>query len=545
MLISVFSACNLTSSSQPTTTSTSTTQKPTTTTAKVDVIPLRVPKNLGTMTMGKLFYKPKQAATIYKINTLPLSADYIAALRCLQGLVARTYSATIYLENTNDDAFWSNYTATEYGLVFEDMLPANAFIKFKDKITTFVLYNEANAYEYEIAQTYASLNDGIAVTKAVSKILKPSFPATTTYNISTQFKNKKEANAWAISNLLEKCEKNYIGLASRTTGFNDYIYAVKAFAISFDPKIADDVSTLKTVFKSNYKMPAVVFGDLFDLSELCSASGFAYINTDALTNGSFFASAPTASKSLSQPKSVDKKATDGQIYASFCVTDNDKLTSNQTALRNILSAPIRGSTPLGVEINPALFEIAPPIISWYYSNSDTSTIYVSSSCGYSSINPATLPAFAMEGWQATNNFFLQKADISVMVLSKKPVFDQKFKSFVQKNDIDGYIDCCDKEAKYFETKPFVSSNIIKDIKNKKDYKLTANPGVPTFICFYITASELGNSPFETLDNLVKQYQAANPGVFEFLLPNDLLATIKGYEDNKAAEKASTLTTKSQ
>ena len=54
----------------------------------------------------------------------------------------------------------------------------------------------------------------------------------------------------------------------------------------------------------------------------------------------------------------------------------------------------------------------------------------------------------------------------------------------------------------------------------------------TVLCFNINASELGNSPFVTLDNLVKQYQAANPGVFEFLLPNDLLATIKGYEDSK-------------
>jgi len=87
-----------------------------------------------------------------------------------------------------------------------------------------------------------------------------------------------------------------------------------------------------------------------------------------------------------------------------------------------------------------------------------------------------------------------------------------------------------------------------NIKNKKDYKVTANPLAPTFICFYITASELGSSPFETLDNLVKQYQAANPRLFEFLLPNDLLATIKGYEDNKpatATEKATTLTTKTK
>ena len=185
LLISVLSACDLTSRNQSSSTSTTTTQKPTTTTAApLEVIPVRVPKTLGTMTMGKLFYKPKQASTIYKINTLNLSADYIAALRCLQGLVARTYSATIYLENTSDDSFWSNYTATEYGLVFEEMTPADAFAKFKDKITTFVLYNEANAYEYEIAQTYASLNDGIAVTKAVSEMLKPLFTsALITYDI--------------------------------------------------------------------------------------------------------------------------------------------------------------------------------------------------------------------------------------------------------------------------------------------------------------------------------------------------------------------------
>ncbi len=528
-------------SSNQTTNSTVTTQP--VTTIKKPTIPARLPKNLGTMTMGTLFYKPAQAPTVYKIKTASLTPDYIAALRCLQGLVARTSTAAIYLEAGENDTFWSSYTASEYGLVFEDITPVKAFQKYRDKLKTIVTYNEKNDYEYAIAQTYASVNDGIPMTQNVYTILKTYLAdITNIYDISKQFKNKKEANLWAVNNLLNHCEKNYIGIESRETEYNDYLYAVKAMTLSLDIKNADDVNTLKTIFKSNYTMPAVVFSSNNAFDDLCSEAGFSFINNDSLSNSTFFASTPN-SNGFTQAESVDRKAVPGKIYASFCITDSNKLTSNQTALRNILKTPVRGSTPIGIEINPSLYEIAPPIINWFYTNTGTSSVYISGSCGYSGINPSVFPAFAAEGWKATNNFFLTKTAISVSVLQKKPAYNDKFLKFLDDNVISGYIDSCSNDGpKYFSKTPFVCSSVLTDIKNKKDYTITSKPESPTFLCFYISADELGASPFETLDNLVKQYQAANPGLIEFLLPTDLLKTLKSYEENKPITIAASTST---
>ena len=105
---------------QPTTAATSAVTVPQVTTTAAPTMPLRAPKTLGSMTMGSVYYKPEMAAAVYAVDTTKLSDSEIAMLRCLQGLVARTDSAAIYLMGTDSDRFWNTHTAEEYGIVFKE-----------------------------------------------------------------------------------------------------------------------------------------------------------------------------------------------------------------------------------------------------------------------------------------------------------------------------------------------------------------------------------------------------------------------------------------
>ena len=140
------------------------------------VLPTRTPELLGSMKMATAFYKCSQAPSVIRVNIKEASDGMKAALRCLQGLVARTENASIYLSETDYDQFWQDYTAADFGTVFKSVNAMDAFSRYQKLIKGLVIYDEKNEYEYPIAQTMASLLGYLPVTQAVQADLEDVLP---------------------------------------------------------------------------------------------------------------------------------------------------------------------------------------------------------------------------------------------------------------------------------------------------------------------------------------------------------------------------------
>ena len=514
------------SSSQQTSTTAPTSTAVPSTTLPAPTIPVRVPETLGTMEMGTVFYKPKQASTVFSVNIEKASSAEVAALRCLQGLVARTSSGAVYLQSGEDDAFWRDYTESEYGLLFKDFTAEQLFQKYADSVKSFVVYDEKRAYEFPIAQSLASAQDGLAVTEELLTQYAPYFSEDIKITrLSSVCKDESSAMKWAVENVLPLCEKQYIGIVGQEDAFNDYLYAVKAFTVSVSKNTKK--TFLEAIGDAGYQEPGIVFQSGVDLTGDVGSAGFGTIECTGFANATFFASFPNSNRDFSQPNAVDKKALDGRIYVSIVLTDDNLLLSQRDLVNRLINPAVRGNTPVGFAVNPSLSELAPAIFKWYQQNRASNTLFVSTDGGYCAIDEASFKSDALVSWQLTNRHFLDDSGLSILNLTSSDKEDTLV-SVLDALNRSGYLCKGMEDSALLAGKPAIAVRELLNLEDISDFKLPAEQTEARFVCLFVPISELGEQPYQKLDELVTQYQTANPERVEFLLPNDLCKTFLQY-----------------
>jgi hypothetical protein len=87
-----------------------------------------------------------------------------------------------------------------------------------------------------------------------------------------------------------------------------------------------------------------------------------------------------------------KPPLENKIYVTFIVSDGDNLQAVQHFTRRHWDDPMRGQVPIGWTMPPAMVDVSPNILSWYWENATENDALVSGPSGIGYTYPARWPS---------------------------------------------------------------------------------------------------------------------------------------------------------
>ena len=510
------------------------------TTAPEPTAPARTPQTIGNMQLQTLYYKPQMAPAVYCVDARTLSDTRRAVLHCIQGLAARNDAACIYIITDSNDTFWRDHTRDDYGVIFKNISYSELCGKYADQIKVLAVYDETSSYQYAVAQTYASVYDGVVVPRSALESLRHTFPQAEIVSLDETLTDPGQAADWMIENLLPSCNKNYIGIADIDSAYNDYLYATKTATLTVNPEDAAQTAALKKLLsQTGYILPAVAMTDNDAFVALLSEHGFGALDLGGFSNVTFLASFPVPESDASSPVFTSQLTTGIRAYISICIQNGD-LPAND-ALHTLMRSATRGSTPISVELNPSFIELAPPVFAWYNTGRRASTAFYSANTGYMQIDADKMSASVLQSFLLINRHFLNQCGLTV--LSVDTISAEKIPLFSDQLYLNGILSSGIQSSKIVHEVPMIRCIPVDQLETYTDYALPQSEHVQ-FICLYISASQLGSDPFEQLEKLVNQYQEQNDGKVEFLLAGNLIKTFQDYYNRQQTVSTTTETTAS-
>ena len=512
--------------------------------------PARTPERVGTMTMHNLFYKAAPSGET--VDCVDLrgedNATVIAAL-CLQGLIARSRSASVFVITCTNDEAWKNDLTRRYHVTFRSTTADELFYRYRDLVKKRIIYGfpGGDNYEMVMAINIASVSDGLPVTEALDKRLT-ALSTVPREDVRGRWNGRVSAYTWGIEHILPQCTRHYVGACDQNDTVWDYLYATKSFCFWLDYTFAPEREVIEQLLRSDYTMPGLVFGygeggDL--LLNATAPEGFAYFVSDYFVNATFFSSFSASKAYYTQNPIMTAGQTpqNGVMYVSLYISDGDNVQFNQKASQFLWSNTAhRGAYPIGLELNPALYELAPTMLEWYISRLTKNDELMGGPAGFSYIWEDIYKPSAFSAWHAVNNYFLQKAGMRTIASSRVPQVNDRV-HFMSQSVILGALDWGDPSeadqsfsgnAYLFEDKPLVvSTNCGLDITDKFS-SVEPDPDRPTFYSLCITQAALGEAPggmyygYRYINEQCDKLKARYGENIRFCLPSDLLTLAHTY-----------------
>ncbi len=469
---------------------------------------------LNKMTLKNVFYNTAEVTDICLIDVSQSDADTIETLRSLQGLVARNYGGAIYLHSGSAaDEFWFEYLSSEYGFYFKRTTPAEAIKRFSKYIKGAITYSDDNPYEYTVANNVAIQSEYLLVTENTTSLVSPVLTNKPLIDIRGQFKNKREAYDYIIENCLPQSSIRYLGFASKSTGFADYLYAIKALVIDFDFSEEWETEMLSNLIgRPDWNEVCYVFTDRKMSSALVntfSSNGFGIINVGNFANTTLLSSA-TIEYSSNNPKYENKTLNKNMIYASIHY-NVDSLADIQRTAYTVWGQKSENSA-ISVEFHPVLYELAPPIAKWFRQNRTNNDMLISADLGCGIMNLSVMTPSTADKFRRVNEYFLKMCGIDVVSDG------EKIYTLSSYNDmLDGL------------TVPETETNItasmsFTDVEGFENWITNAEPisVAPMYFLIELSSNDFTGYEFAQVDKIITQLLKNKKGVFKFVHAKNIL-----------------------
>lgn len=326
--------------------------------------------------------RPGARVVVHSVAADP--QDVRVALACLQGHVNRR-DPRLYLEYTDHDAKWLEwYRERGYVGTVERMESADDVVsRFREEVTGAVVYDDQFV---NIATMLASVHNAIACTPEIAR--RWALPVIA--DLRGRWRTHAQAYRWAFDRLWPRMNHEVLccGHPRRSPQQTDYLVAHRIFTffISGAADGADEANdpveeTLlaEKIFAATEPNSAVIgwwawgdppegIGEYWGMT-LASRYAKVTVGTEFMTNMSFHSAVPGPKQLRQQhvPRQPKISLDPTKVYVAAAVLDsgNDPWYWLRPQ-RDVWEAPGRGETALGWIIGPALYDLAPGIVEWYY-----------------------------------------------------------------------------------------------------------------------------------------------------------------------------------
>lgn len=330
------------------------------------------------------------AETMDYIYIGDLTADEQIAFSALQGLMNKSQPRIHLLEFVTGKGNWIN-EATVGFTSRNTYTAANKYdmiAKYANEVDGVVLYSTTNSTHYRnLASTVAGLRNAIPVTQTVydemlnNGIDLPIVVDLTglTYTSATDIYNYLYSTYWG------ECSKRLIVSAypgDILTYVRDIAAATGAAVVYLDC----ENSTEQGVYEKFLK-------DMVDDGSTSIAMGWYTEERSGIGTGTkygigtvpadFYMCATTfggTDHTIQQPEVPAKPTLENKVYIAMYISDGDNIQYNQGAMKDLWdsSSNVRGKVAINWTISPALVDVGPGLLNYYYANATDKDCFV---CG--------------------------------------------------------------------------------------------------------------------------------------------------------------------
>ena len=336
-----------------------------------------------------VFLAPATSVRTLDMRAAALSDDERVMFCALQGIINRT-RPRILLYNHNEEAqtIWPTAHSIRTSAI-SSSTPYNLVKPFKEEIRGLVLYSTQLSSHYaNLAVTIAGLERLLPVTAAVRDKLVANgmdFPVvedltTLTMTSVTNIYNYLYNNYWSRCN-----HRLLISERPNIPYVHDIGVACGSACVWLDPRTASEKTVLDKFLKDMTPGRDFVMGwypeERSGVGE-ATRYGLSTVPGDFFENTTIYTAVNKPVKIAPVPK---RPKLENKVYATIYISDGDNIQYCQHAMAKIFEQGGRGQMAMNWTISPALADIAPMMLNYYYRKATTNDCFVSgpSGMGYS------------------------------------------------------------------------------------------------------------------------------------------------------------------
>lgn len=513
-----------------------------------------------TFTYGEEFpaFFPKMKA-VEEAVYLSISTDQTEAKlisRVFQGIINRN-SAELFLGDDSHEVTWFKYTKKPFKRPpytissGENRGLRTLFRNYKDYLDKLVVCDfKVNGFSWNMAVMMAGAENALPVSEELKNKLVEEFGwDKEIVDIRNRWSTLSEAYDWALTELMPKLNKKVVfslGLRDDWKSFPwrlfDYAVATRSFTFWLDNHSTEGKNIIKRILntegypKNSFVLGYGMHGD--DLNDAINPEGWGFLVGDIFPNASFYSSFPTETFQQPEPKAV--AAEKGKVYVALHWSDGDNIQFNHNATYDIFNQKGRGQVPVSMTLSPALMEIAPFILRYYYENATENDEFIGGPSGVQYIQEALYKPMDYVQWCEMNAKWLHQAGMRVTASSLRwPVQPFLNNGFV-KTEVMGTIAWTNgayKDAYDWQGMPVVGTGGV--VANKQELynylsTVSVSADCPVFTGVYMVQAGMGGDGYPGINSVVEKLNTEFPGKYVFLKASDLMATAHHYFESVRA-----------
>ncbi len=355
----------------------------------------------------------KPASQLDTIHVDNLSDDEKITFSSLQGLVNKTNVRILLIENGDvADLTWPNTSGINFSRkTYSKSKRWDLIKKYVNEVSGVVLYSISESNHYRnLAGTVAGLKNAIPATVEVYNAMKAAginLPVLVDLTDLT-YRSEVDIYNYLYSTYWKDCSKRLIVSANPGGDLHhtrDIAASVGGAVVYLDCTNSSQRKVYEKFMKdmADADSTSIVLGwYTTERSGITTATkyGIGTVPADLYISGTAYGG---TDHTIQIPSVPTKKAVENKVYIAVYISDGDNIQYVQRYMRKLWdqSSSYRGKVPMNWTVSPALIDIGPGLLNYYYKNATNMECFV---CGPSGIGYAMPNNTLWENGASTGNF---------------------------------------------------------------------------------------------------------------------------------------------
>ena len=330
------------------------------------------------------------ASPMDAVASTSLTRDQQAAISCLQGIVNKTKPRILMLDMETDEGAYT--WPTTMSISFEESDFISIFRKYSSEAAGAVLYSEEKSSHYmNLACTAAAVHNAVAMTAEVYKELSDNGITFSVIEDLTvlEMTTRKDIYNYLYETYWDRCTHRLVISQPPVESFHlrDLCTAAGCAMVFLENRKEEERLVYERFLADMEPGKAIAMGWYTEERSgitTATAFGLSTVPADHFCNPTVYAQ----DKPIRiRPENEEVPEVKNKVYAAVFVSDGDNIQYNERFMRGFWdrTSADRGRSCINWTISPALVDVAPDILNYYYDNATDKDCFV---CGPSGLGYA-------------------------------------------------------------------------------------------------------------------------------------------------------------
>jgi hypothetical protein len=347
------------------------------------------------------------------VASLTGGADQKYLLLSLQGLVNRT-QPRIYFASAALGAFWLTQVNVPQNAVAD---PMTLLTKYASEVKGIVIYDDTLIDTVNLATTIAGIQGGVVSSPALAATLTAapySFPVLADLR-TNHFADATAVYTYELATFASQTSNRVIVGLDPTIAdcLRDYAVATQAAVVWLDPQSSTQLPILDS-YLQRLETNAPYMGWWTQEQAGVSAAAKFGVPTYAANYAQNLSALAGVHVAITPPAPPPPPSLANKIYVALFVSDGDNVEEVQNFIPTKWSDPNRGKVPITWTTQPAMVDLDPATLAYYWSTATPNDVLVSGPSGLGYTYPELWPTQAFTAYTQASASYLQRAGLRVI-----------------------------------------------------------------------------------------------------------------------------------